>query len=80
MDAEEREVMTDAVYDIVCGAGPTVDNELAIYALVDVLAIILAGGAQGKPASNIDLMATAIGETIAEKAHRLLGPGHGVAQ
>ena len=71
MNAEEREAMTDALYNIACGAGPTVNNELAIYALVDVLAVFVAGGTGGKPASNIDHVASAIGEVIADKAHQL---------
>ena len=79
-NTEEQEAMTDAVYAIVCGDRPMVDNQLAITALVDVLAVLVVGGAQGKPGGAVELIAKAIGETIAAKAHRLLGPGRGVAQ
>jgi hypothetical protein len=71
-DLPEKQKLTDAVYNLVCGAGPIIDNEMALSALVDVLAVLVAGGTQQKPASNVDLVAKAIGETIAEKAHHLL--------
>jgi hypothetical protein len=69
MDAEERNAMVDAVWDVLFGDRPTVDNELTLYVLVDVLAGLVAAGT--KAASNIDTLAATIGEAIAADAHRL---------
>ena len=73
MTTNEREAMTDALYSIACGDGPTINNELALHALTAVLAVFVAAGAQGKPTSNIDVVAGAIGVTIAAEARRILG-------
>jgi hypothetical protein len=69
-----REAMTDAVLDIIC-PGPIVDNELAINVLTDALAVILAGGTQSKPETNIDHVTAVIGETIADGVRQLLSRG-----
>jgi hypothetical protein len=72
-NTEDRRAMTDAIYAIACGAGPTVDNEMAIRALVEVLAVLVAAGTSKKPAGNINLVASAIGQEIADEARRFRG-------
>ena len=68
---EERDVMIDALLDIIGPpADPSIDLELVFNALTEVFALALASGTEALPVGNIDVAATTIGQEIADRAHR----------
>jgi hypothetical protein len=62
------EAMANAILD---ATDPTIGLEVAMCALVRAFSVLLAGGTQGLPASNVDLATTAAGRDIADRTHTL---------
>jgi hypothetical protein len=65
-ELEAREAMTKDVLGVLSRS-----PELAFSVLIDAAGFVLAGNTEGKPASHIDIVARAIGQEIASRAHEL---------